>query len=237
MLIGLSRRFVFIANLKSASTAIEVALRPLAEIVFMEPMDLKHLPFSDIHDKFPWIFQMIPPQEFLIFGVMRDPVDLMVSLYNSHTKDEFKYFPSLYTGNMDFDEFLAEWCPLFYDQIALQHTRLLNINGDIAANFIISYSNLIEGLKYVASRIDAPSLCPLAPANVSPHRFCHKDLTGRQLAWISRHFEEDQRFMERFCDRLLTPAEQRSWRGGVSTTDLVGAAQRPRVETRQTPWT
>jgi hypothetical protein len=237
MVIGLSRGFIFIANLKSASTAIEVALRPLAEIVFMEPMHLKHLPFSEIQDKFSWIFQMIPQQDFLIFAVMRDPIDFMISLYNSHTKDDFKNSPDVYTGDMNFDEFLSTWCAIFYDQTAPQYTRLLDCNGDIAANFIISYNRLREGLQYVASRIGAPVLCPLAPANVSPHRFSRDDLTRSQLAWISQHFEDDRRFMKQFCDRLLTPADQRSWGGDASTTDLVDAAQRPRVETRQTPWT
>jgi hypothetical protein len=237
MVIGLNRRFIFIANLKSASTAIEVALRPLAEIIFMEPMDLKHLSFADIQDKFPWIFNMVSRRDFLIFAVMRDPVDFMISLYNSHTKEYFRDFPNVYTGEMDFDEFLSTWCPTFWDQTAPQYNRLLDCNGDIAPNFIISYDRLSEGLKYVASRIGAPVLCPLAPANVSPHPFSRSDLTGSQLAWISRHFEDDRRFMRRFCNRLLTPADQSSWREGASTTDPLGAAQCPWSETRQNPWT
>jgi hypothetical protein len=233
MLIGLARKFIFISNLKSASTAIEVALRPLAEIIFTEQRDLKHLPFSDIQERFSWIFDMIPRQEFLIFGVIRDPIDFMISLYNSHTKNDFKTFPTLYTGEIDFDEFLATWCPVFCDQIIQQYTRLLDNNGHIAANFIISYHRLSEGLQYVASRIDAPGLCPLAPANVSPHRLSRNDLTRRQLAWISQHFEDDQRFMERFCDRLLTPAEQRSWKEGASPTHLLGALQQ---QSWRRPW-
>jgi hypothetical protein len=211
MLIGLTRKFLIISNLKSASTAIEVALRPLSEIIFTEQRDLKHLPFSDIQERFSWIFEVIPTTEFLIFCVMRDPVDLMISLYNSHTKDEFKPFPPLYTGNMDFDEFLSEWCSIFQDQVAPQHLRLLTKDKTVGANFVISYDRLTEGLQYVASKIDAPALCPLAPANVSPRRLSRVDLTDRQLAWISQHFEDDFRFMERFCDHLLTPAEQRSW--------------------------
>jgi hypothetical protein len=236
MVIGLSRKYIFIANLKSASTAIEVALRPLAEIIFMEPMDLKHLSFAEIQDKFSWIFNIVPRQDFLIFAVMRDPVDFMISLYNSHTKEYFRDFPNLYTGEMDFDEFLSTWCPIFWDQTAPQYNRLLDRNGDIAANFIISYDRLSEGLQYVASIIGAPVLCPLAPVNVSPHPISRNDLSRRQLTWISQHFDDDRRFMTRFCDRILTPADQMSWREGMSMTDPLGATQRPWPETRPTPW-
>jgi len=203
VLIGLDRKFIFVANLKVASTSIAEILRPLSEIALVESRFEKHLPYWLIEERFNWIFSLIKREDFFVFGVMRDPVDFVVSLFNSHTDEKFREYPTLYTGDLDFDGFINEWTKVNSDQIAPQFTRFLTKEGKIGANYIISYSNLGEGLDYVASVIDAPALRTLPHANVSNRRICRNDLSGQHLEWIARALEQDGQFIEKFCDRML----------------------------------
>jgi hypothetical protein len=213
MLIGLTRRFIFIANMKTASTAIEQALRPVSEIVISEAPFDRHVSFATIEHRFRWIFEQIPRDQFTIFGIMRDPIDFLVSLYNSHTHRSFRIvYPHLYTGNLSFDQFLAKWCEQNADQLASQHSRFIDNNGAIAANYIVSYGRLKKGLRHIASRIDAPELLNLPMVNVSNHRIHRHHLTMRQRGWISERFAVDQQFIQTFCDRPLNAADSKEWR-------------------------
>ena len=212
MLIGLRRKFIFVANMKTASSAIETVLKPLAEIVITDSEFGKHLPFSIIEQRFSWIFEYVPQVDFFIFGVIREPIDFIVSLYNFHSRADFELRPRLYTGAIGFDAFLSNWCADNCDQIEPQHWKFLDRDGHIAPNFIVSYQRLTKGLTYVANRIDAPALRKMPMINVSNELLSRHDLTAYQRSWIAEMFADDYRFLERFCDRLLTPAEQQGWR-------------------------
>jgi hypothetical protein len=230
MLIGLDRKFIFIANLKTASSAIEQTLKPLSEISITEAPFDKHMPFSSIEYLFSWTFDVIPRQQFMIFGVMRNPVDFVLSLYNSHTHKSFRIvFPHIYTGGMNFDRFLAEWCEKNREQLVPQYTRFLDRNGAIAANFVIAYDQLPKGLRHVASCIGAPQLLRMPMVNVSNRRLRRGDLTKQQFAWISQHFADDERFLARFANRLLTPADQASWQPAPAATQPLAVPQ-PNVQ-------
>ncbi|HEX3870734.1 MAG TPA: sulfotransferase family 2 domain-containing protein [Pirellulales bacterium] len=220
MLISLRRKFVFIANLKCASTAIETRLRAMAEIALVESRFGKHLPLSMMEQRFGWVFQQVPRQDFIIFGVLRDPIQYMVSLFNSHSDNKFKDNERLYTGEMDFDIFLDKWCTANRGQVVPQHTRFLRDDGTIGANFIISYEKISEGWRQLASLIGAANLQALPMVNVSNQRVRAEDLSSRQLDWISRQFDGDYRFMD-FCDRRLTRDDQHSWTQPADTAGLV----------------
>jgi hypothetical protein len=208
MLISLTRKFIFIANLKTASTAIEAVLRPFSEIALVESRFGKHMPYQLIEQRFGWVFEVVNRQDFLIFGVMRDPVGLVISLYNSHRDRKFKDSQRLYTGDMDFDEFLDKWAEKNKDQMRPQLTRFLAADGKIGANYIISYENLTDGLEYVAGVFGTAGLRQPPRSNVSEAQINRNTLTRGQLAWISERFGEDQRFMARYCDRRLSEIDQ-----------------------------
>jgi hypothetical protein len=216
MLIGLKRKFVFVANLKTASSAIEEVLKPLSEIAISDSQFGKHLAFADIEQRFSWVFEHIPRQEFFVFGIMRDPIDFIISLYNSHANTDFKFMhPHLYTGAMDFDEFLSRWCDDNRDQIRPQYLKFLDHNGWIAPDLIISYRRLARGLAYVSRRIGAPTLRTMPPINVSQGLLARYRLSRKQRAWIADTYADDQRFLGCFCDRLLTAQEREDWRTGM----------------------
>jgi hypothetical protein len=227
LLISIKQKFVFIANLKTASTSIETTLKPFSDIALTKSEEGKHMPFRVIEERFGRIFHDVGRQKFLIFGVMRNSVDFVLSLYNSHTDDRFKNNSCLYTGGLDFDQFLAEWTKNNPDQIQPQCIRFLDRQGKIGADYIISYQKLVDGLGYVASVIDVPDLLKLHSENVSRQRLRRSDLSEKQLAWIAHRFKEDEQFAAQFCDRRLcrnlVPSENTKRLAATSTIPQSGA--------------
>ena len=83
MLLSFDRRFLFVANTKTASTSIEVVLRPHAQIVRAETPARKHVPLSMALSEYKGAFAEAgcPPGRLLKFGVMRDPLDWIGSWF------------------------------------------------------------------------------------------------------------------------------------------------------------
>jgi hypothetical protein len=203
MLVSLTKKFLFIANLKTASTSIERALSPYAEIRLVQSHFGKHQSFSEFSERFKWLLSCVNVHELFIFGIMRDPADYVLSLYNSHHVEQFRNTPKLYTGDMDFGRFIAEWVPRNADQLRPQFTRFIGTEGRVVANLIISYDRLTEGLEIVADRLDLKELRNLSHVNPSPSHLTRNDLSPEHLAWINTRLEKDREFMARYCDRLL----------------------------------
>lgn len=205
MLISTSKRFIFIANMKTASTAIETALRWASEIAVVEDRFGKHQSFREIVDRFDWLFSAIGLEEFFKFGVIRDPCDYMVSLYNSHMHPRFKDDPQLFSGALDFDDFLNEWVPRNLAQVTQQHLRFRDENGRIAANYIVSYDKLADGLRFVGELVGVVGLTTMGNENVSYGSFQSSSLSGQQRAWIETRFEGDREMLDNYCNRPLGP--------------------------------
>ena len=203
MLLSLTKKFLFIANLKTASTSIERVLAPHAEIRLVQSRFGKHQSFSEFAERFKWILGCVNVQELFIFGVMRDPVEYVVSLYNSHRIEQFRNTPKLYTGDMDFGQFIAEWVPKNADQLRPQYTRFVGTEGRVVANLIISHDRLMEGMATVAEKLDIKELLHLPRNNPSPPGLSRAELTPEQIVWIENRCAKDRDFINRFCNRPL----------------------------------
>ena len=171
MLISLTRKFIFVANLKTASTAIEAVLRPRSHIALVESRFGKHMPFRTIERRFGWVFDYVKRQEFLVFGVIRDPVDFVISLYNSHMDPKFKSSPQLFTGDIDFEQFLDRWAATNHDQLRPQFNRFVSAARSLGANYLISYEKLSDGLNRLVSAHGIKELRELPKLNVSKRQF------------------------------------------------------------------
>lgn len=203
MLLSLTKKFLFIANLKTASTSIERVLSSHAEIRLVQSRFGKHQSFSEFAERFKWILGCVNVQDLFIFGVMRDPVEYVLSLYNSHRIEQFSKTPKLYTGDMDFGQFITEWVPKNADQLRPQFTRFVGAEGRVVANLIISYDQLMEGLAIVAQKLEVKELMNLPRSNPSPPGLERAELTPDQVAWIENRCAKDREFMARYCNRLL----------------------------------
>jgi hypothetical protein len=203
VLLSLNKKFLFIANLKTASTSIERVLASHCELRLTQANFGKHQTFVEIAERFRWLLSVTNVEDIFVFGVIREPVDFVLSLYNSHKREQFKDNARLYTGDMNFDQFIAQWVPKNADQLKNQHIRFISAEGRLITNLLISYDKLEAGLEIVAKKIGVPELQKLPKANASPPGAAREELTKKQIDWIEARFRRDREFIDRHANKLL----------------------------------
>ncbi len=192
MLLSLSRRFIFVANLKSASSSIERAVGRYAEFKVSETRFGKHDTLSAISNKFNWVRKYVPYEDFFVFGVIRDPVDFVLSLYNFHNLDGFDGKPHSAKG-VPFDEFWNGWCKRSW-QAKPQHERFSDRHGRFRVSHIIDFADLSSEFPKVCGRLGVEAT--LALTNKSPQVLTRNDLLERHLREITAHYAADYDFIQ-----------------------------------------
>ena len=188
MLLSLSRKFIFVANLKSASSGIENAIGDQAEIRIVQTKFGKHVSLSQISQKFAWVKRYIPYKEFFVFGVIRDPVDFLLSLYNSHQKPAFDGRTHS-TKGMSFDDFLEIWCEQSW-QATPPHQRFTDEHGRFCMNHLIELEHLGEEFPKICERLELGAV-RLGRTNSSPSVLRRLDLTSAQIDRVKARYRED----------------------------------------------
>lgn len=188
MLLSLSRKFIFVANLKSASSAIESALAPKSDVKFTQTQFGKHDGLSQISNKFAWIKRYVPYEDLFVFAVMRDPVDYLLSLYNSHQKGEFDG-KAHSTKGMSFDDFLEAWCAKSW-QAKPQHRRFTDDHGRLKMSHIVLYDDLADEFPQICARLKL-GWTELERKNPSPAVLSRNDLTAAQIELVKARYGED----------------------------------------------
>jgi len=103
-------KFIFIANTKSASTSIESSeIARIADVKLIDHRVGKHMSLGQVHAEFGFIFKEYKIQDFFKFGIIRDPLDWVISWFNFRSRDALKD-PSNpnhknYTGDQTFADF------------------------------------------------------------------------------------------------------------------------------------
>lgn len=194
MLISFSHRFIFVANLKTASTAIESALAPYSQTVIMDAEFGKHSDFSSILSEFETIFSRVPRKEFRVIGVIRDPVDYLRSLYRSHKKPEFAGSP-LDSSIYDMEAFYYNWIPEYPDQWRPQWTRFLSKTGDFDVDFLIDFADLKSLWLPLLHHLGIPPVA-LNVVNPSPVDPNEAPLPADLVARVRTERAEDIRLLE-----------------------------------------
>ena len=88
MLIFWDQRLVFLATPKAGSTAVEVALEPLASLAVQRPPEMKHVNAARFHRHIhPWLSGMTA-DHFTTVALMREPVEWLRSWYRFYLRDE-----------------------------------------------------------------------------------------------------------------------------------------------------
>jgi hypothetical protein len=192
MLISLSHKFMFVANLKSASTSIERSLSPFAEFKATKTNFGKHDDLSTISKKFGWIKKYVRREELFVFGVMRDPVDYILSLYNFHTGPGFDGKRHSSKG-MTFDQFLRDWCGRSW-QAKPQHQRFVDRRGFFRMTHIIEFAQLENEFPQLCARFGVDASLP--KVNISPMVLSRSDLNEEQIRRIETQYADDYAFMK-----------------------------------------
>ena len=165
MLISLSKKFIFIANLKTASTSIEDVLAPYAEIRLTRSEWGKHRALSALETSFPEVFAEHPLSRFFIFGVIREPVDWLRSFYRSHKGVSFEGTP-LSTMDMTFARFIDEWTPAHQDQVVAQTEKFVDAQGVLAVDYLLRFDRLPRDFANLCTILDLPQIA-LGALNMS----------------------------------------------------------------------
>ena len=146
MLIGLRHRFIFVANTKSASTAIERALEAYAELHHRGNPARKHITLARTLEEYADLFARpgMGAQTFFKFGVMREPMDWITSWFRYRKR---KGARNPLPPEMSFEEFWDrhDWNFTRADgQRNLQHRHFTAADGTVLADVIIPHHRLGE---------------------------------------------------------------------------------------------
>lgn len=168
MIISERYGFVFVANLRTASSSIHHALQPLADVALDEPAGGKHLHLREVYDRFG-ATRIAPLYKW---AVIRDPVSYLWSLYTFHKRAGFDGRP-ISTNDRSFEEFcLGDTHPWMR---VPQSSRFADPEGAFGLDLLIKFEHVREGFSYLKFRLGLPNLLlPLlnlnqpSPAAVSP---------------------------------------------------------------------
>lgn len=166
MLIFLRHNLAFLATPKTGSTAVEMALRPKAEVIFAK--NRKHVTAQRYQMRVrPFLDQTfgVSPQSF---AVMRDPIEQIRSWYRYRHSGETET-PEQSAKQMSFDEFVLGVIadnPPPACQIGSQFQFLTSDRGSVLAEHLFAY----ERQRIFRSFLDEQfkDQINLKPKNVSP---------------------------------------------------------------------
>jgi hypothetical protein len=192
MIISIHRKFIFVANLKTASTSIENILRPYGDINILWTDLGKHIYLSAMQERFSWLFREYNINQFFVFGVMRDPVEYMKSLYRSHADKKFEPEVDKFTGNMTFSEFLTSWVPRHKEQAQPQIHRFLRQDGSLGLQSVIPFEELQSGFQEVLDHLKL-KIDVLPKLNVSPP--IEFEVNREEIDLIRIIFKDDYNFL------------------------------------------
>lgn len=166
MLISLRHRFVFVANTKAASSAIEAALRPYAEIHHGGNPARKHIALHAALREYADLFarQGMAPEHVFKFGVMREPIDWIGSWFRYRKRPGAR---APLPRNMSFAEFWqqGDWNFRRNARPNLQRDRFIAPDGTLLADAIIPYHALEAHFSAICARLGVQA--DLARRNVS----------------------------------------------------------------------
>jgi hypothetical protein len=166
MLIFPDCNLTYLAVPKTGSTAVEMALRPRAEIVFAKRR--KHMNAQRYRSKVaPFLAETFGIETETV-AVMRNPVDQIRSWYKYRQRAEVADQPRS-TGEMSFDAFVMAVTadePPDYANIGSQHNFLTDRKGEVKVDHLFAYEDQPAFLAFLSDRLGCK--IALKQKNVSP---------------------------------------------------------------------
>jgi hypothetical protein len=162
MLASVEKRFVFVANTKTASTSIEHLLIPHCEVFRSGTPQRKHITLYDTLQTYRFLFDQPAhaPERYFKFGVMREPLDWIGSWFRYRKGNKVQ---SPLPADMSFAEFWAmrDWNVLLGNgQPNLQRRMFVGPEGGVLADVIIPYHRLDEMLPEILEQLRIPGSLP-----------------------------------------------------------------------------
>jgi hypothetical protein len=143
--------FLFVANLRTASSSMHLALGPLASIDLFETGSGKHYPLDEIYRRYG--SERISP--LFKWAVIRRPTEYLWSLYRFHERAAFDGKPHSTRGRTFEDFYTGDthgWMK------APQSTRFVDPDGEYALDLLVHMDTLHEGFSYLKFRLGLPNV-------------------------------------------------------------------------------
>ncbi|MGC3939305.1 hypothetical protein ACOTTU_15990 [Roseobacter sp. EG26] len=166
MLIFLEKRLTFLATPKTGTTAVELALKPRAEIAFSKGR--KHINAMRYWTKIaPFLADTFDARPRTV-AVMREPVEQLRSWYRYRSRHEEAAHPKS-TKNISFDTFVLEViakAPREFALVGSQFAFLSDPSGRLLVQHLFAYERQAAFREFLSTQLDMP--IELKQKNVSP---------------------------------------------------------------------
>ena len=167
MMVFWQEKLAFLATPKTASTAIEAALGPLAAVVIQRPRELKHTDAARFAQHWQPYLQQSSGAEFEVAALMREPRAWLGSWYRDGQREDIG--PERSTRGLSFDGFVRAYCqpgprPGFAD-VGAQSDFLGRI-GQGGVHHLFRYEDLSGFVHFLEDRLGCEIHLP--HLNVSP---------------------------------------------------------------------
>ena len=175
MLIFLPSKLAFLATPKTGTTAVELALKPHAEIIFAR--NRKHTPARRFRRKVVPFVENTFGMRIEGVAVMRDPVDQIKSWFRYRSSERLDG-SELSTDGLSFEQFVMEVIdddPPPRAQIGSQFAFLTDGQGEVLVDHVFAYAHQPAFRDFLSDRLGQK--IKLKAKNVSPS--VRTDLSGQ----------------------------------------------------------
>lgn len=150
MLIFWKQRLVFLANPKTGSTSLEMALEPLADIALQRPAPVKHTGFPAYQRFFaPWLAEQAGAP-FTTVALMRNPLDWLRSWYRFTLQDEAE----LGQAHQSFTDFALAYADGAPQTRQIGSQRAFLSDGTAHVDRMFRYDDMASFLDFLETRLD-----------------------------------------------------------------------------------
>lgn len=216
MLISANYGYLFASASKNASTSIENALIGASDIALTRPSVFKHLPVGGIKRQFAEFFDTVAPYEdFLSFGIVRDPIRRAISKFNY--RSTFKPKHKLYCGNLTFEEFVEEISgadPRPPAKVDLQ-AHFFGFNGKKPqVDVVLRVENMAEDAAPLGTRLGIDMVQAVTTTRRNENevkRVSFSDLSSDTVTRLQKVFQRDIRFYD-----WVTKQSKTGWADGLA---------------------
>lgn len=167
MLIFWDQRLAFLATPKTGSTAIEVALEPLASVAMQRPESLKHLNSGQYRNHLAPLLAAQAGEAFTTIALMRDPLGWLRSWYRFYLRDELDEYAQELRAR-GFEAFARDYIEDHPSlrAVGTQSDFLTDLTGRPMVDRIFRYEQIEVFLHYLEDRLDCAITLPRV--NVPP---------------------------------------------------------------------
>ncbi|MCX7092055.1 MAG: sulfotransferase family 2 domain-containing protein [Methylobacter sp.] len=206
MLISVKKRFIFIASSKTASTSIESALMPYAEIIRSGSPERKHCSWKEARKEYNFLFKIPPykPQNFFKFGVVREPVEWIISWYN------YRYMNNTLANplpkDMNFEQF---WNSNDWVKRKCQKDSFSNNSGICRFDLIIPHEKVNQAFPIVVNHLKLGKKVILPYKNKTVIKnITRNSLDPELVSKINAYYQQDFNFWMEWMENIDSSLEK-----------------------------